>query len=329
MQTQQRNLNDDVVEIDLQALFAMLFHWAWLILGCGIIFGAIAFCYANFLITPLYQSTTKVYVLNRQNESSVTYSDTQLSTQLTTDYEELMQVSDVMQAVVDELGLNISASTLASKVSVSSGTRIIYITVTDSDPEMAQILATAVREAAAAHVKEVMDVDAVNVAEEANLPTSPSSPNVKKYTLIGLLLGIFLSAAILVLRFLLDDSIRTADDVERYLGLSTLASIPIREDEQRKSKKKQTAKKSSSTSTTTRRSKDAFAIEELPADVTETPKNNTRASSTKRTSAKATVTPTSQTGAIPVSENNVDTAQLDAISKAILAESTDNAGKEA
>ena len=122
---------------------------------------------------------------------------------------------------------------LAGKISVSntSDTRIIGISVEDYDPARAQYIANAVREVAAIHIRAVMDIEAVNVVDEANLPTVPSKPSKKKITGLGFLIGVALISGILVLRFFLDDSITSSEDVEKYLGITTLAVIPIMQQE--------------------------------------------------------------------------------------------------
>ncbi|MBR1931131.1 MAG: protein-tyrosine kinase [Lachnospiraceae bacterium] len=232
--------NDDVIEIDLKELFGLVIHWLWLIVLCGLLAGAVGFAISKFVITPQYASTTKVYILNRQNSDTLTYSDLQMGSQLTKDYAQLIKSRDVLEAVIRAATLNESYNSFASRVTVETltDTRIIAITVTDDNPAMAQYLADEIRTIAADHIKNVMDIQAVNVAEMANLPTAPASPSVTKWTAIGFLLGAFLSAMIIIIQFLVDDTIKTSEDVERYLGLSTLAMIPTKEDESKKKRRK-------------------------------------------------------------------------------------------
>lgn len=224
---------DDVIEIDLKEIIAVLWHRVWLLAICGLVVGAMGFCFSRFFITPQYQSTTKVYILSKQNNNSITYTDLQVGTQLTKDYKVLITSRDVLEKVIDSRKLEETYNSLAARVTVEniSETRIIAITVEDPDPAMAQILANEIRDVAAKHIKEVMDIEAVNVAEEANLPENPSSPSVMKWTALGVMLGGVLCAAFILLQFILDDTIKTSEDVEKYLGLSTLAMIPIMEDE--------------------------------------------------------------------------------------------------
>lgn len=236
----QNTNTEDVIEIDLQELFGLLLHWVWLILLCGFLTGLIGFSLSKFVITPQYQSTTKVYILNKQDNSTLTYSDVQLGTQLTKDYAQLIKGRYVLEQVIATYGLTESYSAFSNRVQVETltDTRIIAITVEDPNPAMARMFANEIRKVASEHIKNVMDIQAVNVAEEANLPEEPSSPSVLKWTGIGLMLGIFLCAMVLIIRFLVDDTIKTSDDVEKYLGLSTLAMIPIMESEESSKRKR-------------------------------------------------------------------------------------------
>lgn len=232
---------ENEVEINLMELVPYLFHWLWLLLIVGLFTGAIGFSVSAFFMTPKYQSTTKVYILNKSNKSdNVTYSDTQLATNLTKDFKEMIKSRYVIETVIENFSLNESYETLAGNVSVSNttDTRIIGISVKDSDPARAQFLANAIRDVAAIHLKNVMDLEAVNVVEEANLPNKPVEPSKKKFTMIGFAIGFIICGGILVLRYYLDDSIKTSEDIEKYLDMTVLASIPIFEEEGNTKKKK-------------------------------------------------------------------------------------------
>lgn len=224
--------NSDVVEIDLAEVAGLLIHRAWLIIICAVLAAAASFCISSFLVTDLYESTTSVYILNKQDSGTVTYSDVQLGTQLTKDYAQLITSRYVVEKVIENCGLDTTYAGLSKRISVEtpSDTRILEITVTDEDRVMAQYIANEIRKEAAAHITNVMDIQAVNVVDEANLPDNPSSPDVLKWTIIGFILGALACAAVVLAHFMLDDTIKTSDDVEKYLGLSTLGMIPIRED---------------------------------------------------------------------------------------------------
>lgn len=236
----------DEIEIDLVELFYVLWRHVWLILSVGLFCALSCFALSRFVIAPTYKSTTKIYILNKSDNTSVTYSDVQLGTQLTKDYAELINSRYVLEAVIQELGLDIEYKDLLKKIDVAtpSDTRIVSITVEDQDPVQAMNIANSVRENASTHIQNVMDIDAVNVAETANMPTEKAFPSCSKWALIGGLLGGLIVSVIVLIRYLMDDTIKSSDDIEKYLGLSTLALIPMKEDEANSKKKKKKYKQS-------------------------------------------------------------------------------------
>lgn len=147
----------DEIEIDLVELFYVLWGHAWLILSIGLFCALSCFALSKFVIAPTYKSTTKIYILNKSDSSSVTYSDVQLGTQLTKDYTELINSRYVLEAVIQELGLNMEYKDLLKKIDVTtpSDTRIVSITVEDHDPVQAMNIANSVRENASTHIQNV------------------------------------------------------------------------------------------------------------------------------------------------------------------------------
>ena len=228
----QNQSNDDVIEIDMLEIFGLLWSRLWLIVICAVLAGGAGFGISRFLLTEQFESTTRIYVLNRQNDNALTYSDVQLGTQLTKDFAQIIKSRHVMDEVIKICGIPETSDSLAKRIDVvtQSDTRIVSITVTDPNPKMAQYLADEVRKVAADRIKGVMDIQAVNLVDEANLPVYPSSPKVARWTLVGMLLGAFLCAAVILAHFMMDDTIKTSDDVERYLGLSVLGMVPTKEE---------------------------------------------------------------------------------------------------
>ena len=235
-----KNNTNDVIEIDLWEVAGVLFSKWWLIILVGITAAIIGFALSFFVVTPQYQSTTKIYILNKSDSQTVTYSDVQLGTQLTKDYSELINSRYVIEEVIQKLDLKFDYSSLKKKIEVSSpaDTRIVSITVEDKDPVVAMNIANAVRESASAHIRNVMDIDAVNIVESANMPSEKSSPSYFKWTVIGGVIGVIFICAIILIGYLMDDTIKTSEDVERFLGLSTLGMIPLIETAEGTGKKK-------------------------------------------------------------------------------------------
>lgn len=231
--------------IDLGAVLAVLLDHLAVILAVGVLVGAAAFAYTYFLVTPLYTSVTKAYILTKSAEN-VTQSDLNVSSDLASDYAELVTSRPVVEAAIDELGLSGETYTsLCGKISVDTSTseRILKISVTDPNPEQARQIADSICANVADQMEVVMNIEAVNVFEEANLPTSPSSPNVRKNTAIGFLLGVMLVVAVVVIRFLMNDRIHNAYDVEQYLELSMLGVVSVMEEEKGKKKRFRRKKK--------------------------------------------------------------------------------------
>lgn len=243
MDAKTNNSYSDELEIDLGEVLMLLWHYLWLISLCAVVAGAAAFCFCKFAITPMYQSTTQVYVITKNDSnSSLTYNDLQIGTQLTKDYPQIIKSRNVLEEVIANLDLDDTYNTLAGRVTVTTPTdgRILAITVEDASPILAQSIADAVRDVSSEHIKNVTDIEAMNVVDYANLPTSPSSPSLKKWTVLGCLAGAFLCVAVLLIRFLLDDTVKNSEDVEKFLGLSTLAIIPlVNEQEAQKEKTRQ------------------------------------------------------------------------------------------
>lgn len=247
------NVQNDEVEIDIGHILSILWEKILIIIAMGLIVGLAGFLISKFLITPKYESETKLYVLNRANDSATTLSDVQLSTQLTKDYQILVTSAPVMNQVIKELKLDMKASELASTISVDtpSDTRVLQITVTSDDPQRAKVIADKVAEVSSEKICDIMKIEQVNVIEEGSISEQPAVDTVQKWTLIGLALGIVLSCAVIIVRSMLDDTVKTTEDVEKYFNLSTLAVIPISEgmdDGVGKNKKAKKAKKKKSKS---------------------------------------------------------------------------------
>ena len=237
--------NNNEIELDLLEIVHVLLGRFWIILCAAVVTALVGFAVSAYVLAPVYESTTKIYILNKTDNTAVTYTDVQIGTQLTKDYAELINSRYVIQKVIEQLSLEgMEYEELMKKVSVDApaDTRIVSITVEHTSPEMAMRIANGIREVAEEHIQNVMDIEAVNVVETANMPMEKAGPSVLKWTLIGGMAGGFLACAVLVILFLLDDTIKSSEDVEKYLGLSTLATIPIISEEttvrKRKSKRK-------------------------------------------------------------------------------------------
>ena len=243
-----REFDNEELTIDLAELFSVLWSKIYLIILVGLIAALAAFAGTKIFITPEYTSSTSMYMLTRsQSGGTITSSDLQTGTQLTQDYMEMVKSRSVLEQVISVLNLDMSTQELSSSVTTENktNTRILTISVSNEDPELVQEIANTLRETVSVKIREIMEIDAVNTIEEANLPSAPSSPNVMRNTMLGGILGVLITAGILVIIVLFDDTIKTPDDVEHYLGLNVLTSIPVTEGEEKgKKKKRRTTRRS-------------------------------------------------------------------------------------
>lgn len=217
-------------KIDLiELLYALLNRW-YIILLTGFLCAMIGLLYTMFTVPETYQSKTSIYIYNQQSEK-ISSADLQIGYVLTKDYEVLVKSRTVLEDVIQKLNLNLGYGQLRGMISVSvpNSTRIVEISVVTTDPYLSRDIADMVRIVASQNIAEVMGVDAVNVVEEANLPEGKSGPNLSRSTVLGGCFGVALACGLILLMYFVNDTIRTQDDVERYLELSTLGVIPLDE----------------------------------------------------------------------------------------------------
>ena len=220
----------DKIEIDVLQMLKVLWKRKLIIVLAAIITGGIAFGYSSFVVKPEYTSTTRIYVVNRNqgDKPGLTNQDLQAGSYLVKDYREIILSQDVLEKVVAEQNLNIDAKTLARKVRVTvpADTRIVSISGRDGVPEEASRIANALREVAAEKIIAVTRVSDVTTLEEARPALSPSSPNIRRNTILGVGAGAGLVIFVVLLVELLDDRVKRPEDIEEIMHISLLGVIP-------------------------------------------------------------------------------------------------------
>lgn len=233
---EMRRENEEM-EIDLLEIAHLLWRKAWAILLCLIIGAALVGSYTKFLVTPQYSASSMIYVLTKTTTvTSIT--DLQIGTQLISDFMTLTTSRPVVEDVIEDMDLDTTYEKLKEKITVNNptDTRILEITATDPDPKMARDISNAMAKATVERISEVMDTEKPNIVEDAVTPTIPSSPSLVKNTAIGALLGALLAIAVIVIRHLMDDTIKTEEDVKKYLELNVLAAVPLEKGSSKKRK---------------------------------------------------------------------------------------------
>ena len=227
-------------EIDVKELVFVICRKLWIIILTVLLLGFGVGLISYYVLTPLYTSSAKVYVISRQEEDKMTYSDIQTGTQLTKDYMILVKSRPVMEEVIAKLDLDMKNEQLARMIGVNTpaDTRILEIVVTHSDADMAKLLVDTIAEVSSERMVSVMEMKKVNVVEPGNIPSSPSSPNIIKNGILGGFAGGVLASFFIILVYIFNDTIRNSDDIEKYLDITTLGFIPVEDEHQSKKRSK-------------------------------------------------------------------------------------------
>ena len=220
----------NMMEIDVFQLLKILWKRKFLIALVAIVTGVVAFAYSSFIVKPEYTSTTRIYVVNRNqgDKSGLTNQDLQAGSYLVKDYREIILSQDVLEKVATDLKLDLPPKGLASKIKVTvpADTRIVSISVTDRVPEEASRIANSLREVAAQKIISVTRVSDVTTLEEARPATSSSSPNIRRNTMIGFLAGAVVMIVTVLLIELLDTRVKRPEDVEDVMQIALLGVVP-------------------------------------------------------------------------------------------------------
>lgn len=247
-----RKRQDEEMEIDLlELLYYYQKRIGWIIIG--FLTGAlIAGLITHYMITPRYTATSKMYMVSSSSQSVVDLTDLNIGQSISKDYVELLKTRPIIEGVIREQGLEYNYNELLGmlNLSVISDTRIIAINVTDPDPEEAMNIANALAEKGVSELPKLMETPQPHIAEYAIIPVNPSSPSLARNTAVGALIGLVVLLGIFTLQFLLDDTFKTAEDIEKEFGVIPLTVIPegriaglSSESEERSGRRKKKGKK--------------------------------------------------------------------------------------
>lgn len=217
--------------MSLGKIFGMLLDHIHYIILCFLI-GALLFsAYAYLMKHPTYKSTAKLYAVTASDDTVVNIADLNIGQALTKDYEELIYSDPVMEEVIDKLHLNKTAGQLSSMIDIENpeDTRVLRITTTARDPKLAQKITNTLVESLRTYLPRAMSTTKPNIVQRGKLEEGKVGPSYIKYLLMGgfLFAGIYI--IILVIRFLLDDTLKTAEDIEAEFGFAPLTVIPENE----------------------------------------------------------------------------------------------------
>ena len=226
-----KNDTKDVAEIDLLRLAWAIWHKLWLIVLVGVLCGGIAFGYTRLFITPLYQTSVMIYVNNTKQSStdSVTTSDLSAAQQLVNTYVNILSSDAVLEKVVREGEYDLTAQDIRDMMAASAvnKTEMFRVYIMDADPRLAADLANTIALVAPDEIAKIVEGSSVRIVDYAKVPTQKASPNTMKNTMMGALLGMVVTAGIIVLIDLFDTRIKSEEDLdELFPDIPILGVIP-------------------------------------------------------------------------------------------------------
>lgn len=226
--------NNEEIEIDLQRLFGALMNKAWLIGIVAILCAVGMFLGTFFFVTPKYQATAMFYVNNNSMSlgevslNSITSADISASRGLVKSYIVILKSRETLNDVIDYAGVKRTYSELKSMISAAAvdSTEIFEVVVTSEDPVEAEKIADAIDYILPKRIFGIIEGTSTKTVDSAVLPAGPSSPNYAKNTMLGFVIGLALSIALIIVREILDITIRTEDDIARCCKHPVLAEVP-------------------------------------------------------------------------------------------------------
>jgi len=218
------------LEINIKDLLVLIIKKWWVIAVCIIICFSIAYTWTNYFVDPIYSPSTTLYVGKDVSSEGIQTSDLNLGLILIDDYREIAKSKLVSNEVISELGLeNISAHSLSKRIEVTqkNESRVIQISVRDTDPQRAMVLTNKVAEVLKKKIVEIMQIENVQIIDKAEVDYTPLSPNKVLNYVIAVLLGFITGLGLIILIKYFDNTIKTIEDVQKYLGLPVIGIIPL------------------------------------------------------------------------------------------------------
>jgi len=218
-------------EVNFKELFEIIIKKWWLILLLTIVGFGIAYIYTVKYVTPVYEANTVLYIGQEGGSlGSIDVSLGQLNanSQLLVDYKQIASTRLVVNEVIKNLGLNISYDQFRNNVIIESvlDSRLFTVGFRHSDPQLAKQISDELAKQLTVAVLQIVGVENIRILDQALVPQVPISPNVPLNTIIGGLLGFFISLFVIILMFLMNDTVMNEDDIEKLIGVAVLGDIP-------------------------------------------------------------------------------------------------------
>lgn len=218
--------NEDYDVIELREIFLILKKHLVLLIIVPVVFGLIGALISIYLIDPVYEaSTTLIVRQNKETDEEINITDVNLSKSLVYTYAEMAKSNTVLENTRNSLGL---VELKGNNITVSpvKDTQILKVTVQNTDRKLAMDIANILVKEFTLEIARITKTDNVAVVDYATLPERPIKPNKAMNTAIAAVLGEMIVVMIIFLREYLDNTIKSEKDIEKYLGISVIGTIP-------------------------------------------------------------------------------------------------------
>lgn len=224
----------DEIEIDLLKLAEVLMHRAGIIIVATLLVAAIAFGITFYFITPVYTSSALMYVNNSSfsvGSTSFSISSAELTAakSLVDTYVVILKSRTTLEDIIRRDGLAYTYEELYGMVDASAvnSTEIFEVNVTSESPAEAERIANTIAEVLPEKISSIVEGSDVRIVDYAVIPSQRTSPSYTMNTVIGALVGFVFSAAIIIMQYLFDESIRSEDYLtQTYPNIPLLAVVP-------------------------------------------------------------------------------------------------------
>lgn len=222
---------NEIREIDLNKIFKVLLKRVWVIVLCAVLAGALTLVYTVNFVTPMYTASVAMYVNNNNNTAysgTVSSSNLAVALQLVKTYVNIIQSDTVLEKVIAEADIDLTPAQVRGMLTAESvnETEMFRVTITSPDPEMSANIANTIADVAPAEISAIIEATSAKVVDYARIPNAPSSPNVIRNTVLGIVVGALLSVVAIVVAQMLDMRIKDEADLLAICDIPVLGRIP-------------------------------------------------------------------------------------------------------
>ena len=227
---------EKIVEVDLKKLLQACLQKLWLILLCAVVGGVATYLYTAFFITPQYRASASFYVNNAQQSSEsqkISSSDLATSQRLVLTYVNIIKSDTVLEKVIAEVDLKMTPGQIRGMMTAQSidETEMFRVQISHSDPYMATKVANAIAAVAPSEIANILSGSTTKVVDRAKVPTTPYTPNRARNAVLGVIVGVVVAVAYIVVLTLMDVRIKSEEDLTAFSSLPVLGAIPEFEEE--------------------------------------------------------------------------------------------------